>query len=41
VKIPVGAAIRSSQIPGIASASLEVKDVDVNIALTDTDFKMP
>jgi hypothetical protein len=41
VKIPVGAAIRSSQIPGIAAASLEVKDVDVNPVLTDADFKMP
>ena len=41
VKIPVAATIRSSQIPGIAAASLEVKDVDVNIALTDADFKMP
>ena len=41
VKIPVAATIRSSQIPGIASASLEVKDVEVNVALTDADFKMP
>ena len=41
VKIPVSAVIRSSQIPGIASANLEVKDVDVNVALTDADFKMP
>ena len=41
VKIPVAATIRSSQIPGIAAANLEVKDVDVNVALTDADFKMP
>jgi hypothetical protein len=41
VKVPVAAAIRSSQIPGIASANLEVKDIDINVALTDADFKMP
>jgi hypothetical protein len=41
VKIPVGATIRSSQIPGIAAASLEVNEVEVNVALTDADFKMP
>jgi hypothetical protein len=41
VKVPVGAAIRSSQMPGLASANMEVKSVEVNVALTDADFKMP
>ena len=41
VKIPVAASIRSSQIPGIASANLEVKDIDINMPLSDADFKMP
>ncbi|MGL5001340.1 MAG: hypothetical protein ACRDAM_00190 [Casimicrobium sp.] len=41
VRVPVAAAIRSSQMPGLASASMEVKSVDVNPALTEADFKMP
>jgi hypothetical protein len=41
VKVPVSAGIRSSQMPGLASANMEVKSVDVNPALTDADFKMP
>jgi hypothetical protein len=41
LRVPMAAAIRSSQMPGLASAGLEVKSVDVNVALTDADFKMP
>jgi hypothetical protein len=41
VKIPVSGAIYSSQIPGFASAKLEVTDVDVNPALEASAFKMP
>jgi hypothetical protein len=41
VKIPVGGAIYSSQIPGFASAKLEVTDVDVNPSFEASDFKMP
>ncbi len=41
LKVPVAAAIRSSQMPGLASANMEVKSVEVNIALNDADFKMP
>lgn len=41
IKIPMNAAIFSSQIPGFASARLEVTDVDVNPELKPADFKMP
>jgi hypothetical protein len=41
VKIPVGGAIYSSQIPGFASAKLEVTDVDVNPTFEASVFKMP
>ena len=41
LKIPVGGTIFSSQIPGFASAKLEVTDVDVNPALEANTFKMP
>lgn len=41
VKIPVSGAIYSSQIPGFASARLEVTDVDVNPTFDPSAFKMP
>lgn len=41
VKIPVGGAIFSSQIPGFASAKLTVTEVDVNPAFEANTFKMP
>lgn len=41
VKVPVSGAIYSSQIPGFASARLEVTDVDVNPSFEASAFKMP
>ena len=41
VKVPMTAQIRSSQIPGFASANLEVSDVDINPTLEPNTFKLP
>ncbi len=41
VKIPMNAKIYSSQIPGFASANLEVKSVDVNPEFPSNAFDMP